>query len=65
MRVDADIITKFTIGEGKGGEPVDKPLAPPFHGTRCALDSDASSYSRFSHDVTKIQTKKLSILLSF
>ena len=23
------------------------------------------SYSRFSHDVTKIQTKKLSILLSF
>ena len=24
-----------------------------------------NSYSRFSHDVTKIQTKKLSILLSF
>ena len=26
---------------------------------------DDTNYSRFSHDVTKIQTKKLSLLLSF
>ena len=30
--------------EGKAGKPVDKPLGPPFHGTRCASDSEPSSY---------------------
>ena len=33
-------------GEGKAKRPVDKPLGPPFHGTRCASDPDASSYWR-------------------
>ena len=32
--------------EGKGWGPVDKHLGPLFHGTRCASDSDASSFSR-------------------
>ena len=31
-------------GEGKKKRPVDK--QPPFHGTRCASDPDASSYRR-------------------
>ena len=31
-------------GEGKAKRPVDRPLGPPFHGTRCASDPDASSY---------------------
>ena len=30
--------------EGKAKRPVDTHLGPPFHGTRCASDSDASSY---------------------
>ena len=33
-------------GEGKAKRPVDKHLGPPFHGTRCASDPDASSYWR-------------------
>ena len=33
-------------GEGKAKRPVDRPLGPPFHGTRCASDPDASSYWR-------------------
>ena len=33
-------------GEGKAKRPVDRPLEPPFHGTRCASDPDASSYWR-------------------
>ena len=32
--------------EGKAKRPVDRPLGPPFHGTRCASDPDASSYWR-------------------
>ena len=37
VRVDADIITKFTIGEGKRGEPVDKPFTagPTASGNVC------------------------------
>ena len=31
-------------GEGKAKRPVDKHLGPPFHGTHCASDPDASSY---------------------
>ena len=30
--------------EGKWGKPVEKHLRPPFHGSRCAPDPDASSY---------------------
>ena len=33
-------------GEGKAKRPVDRPLGPPFQGTRCASDPDASSYWR-------------------
>ena len=33
-------------GEGKAKRPLDRPLEPPFHGTRCASDPDASSYWR-------------------
>ena len=33
-------------GEGKAKRPVDKHLGPPFQGTRCASDPDASSYWR-------------------
>ena len=33
-------------GEGKAKRPVDKHLGPPFHGTRCASDPNASSYWR-------------------
>ena len=33
-------------GEGKAKRPVDKHLGPPFYGTRCASDPDASSYWR-------------------
>ena len=33
-------------GEGKAKRPVDRPLGPPFHGTRCASDPDASSHWR-------------------
>ena len=33
-------------GEGKAKRPVDKHLGPPFHGSRCALDPDASYYWR-------------------
>ena len=33
-------------GDGKAKRPVDKHLGPPFHGTCCASDPDASSYWR-------------------
>ena len=33
-------------GEGKAKRHEDKHLGPPFHGTRCASDPDASSYWR-------------------
>ena len=33
-------------GDGKAKRPVDKHLGPPFHGTRCASDPDATSYWR-------------------
>ena len=38
--------TGLWYGEGKAKRPVDKHLGPPFHGTRCASDPDASSYWR-------------------
>ena len=33
-------------GDGEAKRPVDRPLGPPFHGTRCASDPDASAYWR-------------------